>query len=82
MLLPVRASRTSLEYRVTLDEAQAQRSELIDAAVNGETVLITRDGDQTVQLVPLPSRMSHPHFGSGKGLMVIADDFGEDEMLA
>ena len=67
-------------HRVTLDEAQAQLTELVDAAVSGETVLITSNDDQVVQLVPVGNRGGHPQFGSGKGLMVMADDF--DEPLA
>jgi antitoxin (DNA-binding transcriptional repressor) of toxin-antitoxin stability system len=67
-------------HRVTLDEAQAQLTELIDAAVNGETVFIATNDDQIVQLVPVGHRAGHPQFGRGKGLMVMADDF--DELLA
>ena len=68
-------------HRVTIDEAQADLTALIDAAVNGEVVLITRERDQVVQLVPVaPIQHGRPQFGSGKGLMVMADDF--DEPLA
>ncbi len=68
-------------YRVTIDEAQADLPALIDAAVNGEVVLITRENDKVVQLVPVaPNQRGRPQFGSGKGLMVMADDF--DEPLA
>jgi antitoxin (DNA-binding transcriptional repressor) of toxin-antitoxin stability system len=66
-----------MEHRVTLDEAQTHLDELIDAAVSGETVLIIKDGDQTVQLVPVNHHSARPHFGSGRGLMVMADDFDE-----
>ncbi len=69
-----------MEHRVTLDEAQAQLNELIDAAVSGDTVLITTNADRIVQLVPVLQRVSRPQFGGGKGLMVMADDF--DEPLA
>ena len=64
-------------HHVTLDEAQAQLPTLIDAAVSGEPVFITRDGGQTVQLVPVSQPQGRPQFGSGKGLMVMADDFDE-----
>jgi antitoxin (DNA-binding transcriptional repressor) of toxin-antitoxin stability system len=66
-----------MEHYVTLDEAQNHLDQLIDAAVNGETVLIMKDGDQIVQLVPVNRRTAQPHFGSGRGLMVMADDFDE-----
>ena len=67
-------------HRVSIDEAQEQLTQLIDAAVGGEVVLITKDGDQIVQLVPVPGTHGRPQFGSGKGLMVMADDI--DEPLA
>lgn len=66
-----------MEQRVTLDEAQAQLDELIDAAMSGATILITKDGDRTVHLVPVPERVGRPRFGSGRGLMIMADDFDE-----
>ena len=64
-------------HYVTLDEAQAQLTTLIDAAVNGETVFITRNSTQVIQLVPVMHPPGRPQFGSGKGLMVMADDFDE-----
>ncbi len=67
-------------HHVTLDEAQAQLTDLIDAAVSSETVLITKNSDQIVQLVPVSEQAGQSQFGSGRGLMVMADDF--DEPLA
>ena len=68
-------------HHVSIDEAQEQLTQLIDAAIDGEVVLITKDGGQTIQLVPVaPVNQGRPQFGSGKGLMVMADDF--DEPLA
>jgi prevent-host-death family protein len=69
-----------MEQRVTLDEAQTHLDELIDAAVSGETVLIIKDGEHAVQLVPVAPPAARPIFGSGRGLMSMADDF--DEPLA
>ena len=37
---------------LTLQEAEARFSELVAAAQNGERVVITRDGEPAVQLVP------------------------------
>ena len=61
--------------QVKLDEAQACLHELIDAAISGEKVLIIKDGQQAVQLVPVPHPIPHRQFGSAKGLIVMADDF-------
>ena len=66
-----------MEQRVTLDEAQAQLNELIDAAMSGETVLITQGSHRIVQLVPVSERVGRPRFGSGQGQMIMADDFDE-----
>lgn len=66
-----------MEQRVTLDQAQTTLDQLIDAAVSGATVLITKDGALTVQLVPVTLSVGHPTFGSGRGLMNLADDFDE-----
>jgi prevent-host-death family protein len=68
-------------HRVSVDEAQDQLAQLIDAAVEGDVVLISKNGDQIVQLIPVAASASaSPQFGSGAGLMVMADDF--DEPLA
>lgn len=62
-------------YRVKLDEAQTQLSDLIDAAIGGEDVFIVKDDQPMVQLVPVEAPKRQPQFGSAKGLVVIADDF-------
>ncbi len=59
---------------VTVDEAKHQLVDLVDAAIGGETVVITKDG-QHVQLVALPQRTGRPQFGSARGQIQMADDF-------
>ena len=59
---------------VTVDEAKTQLVDLVDAAMSGETVVITKDGQQ-VQLIPLPPRIGRPQFGSARGQIQMADDF-------
>jgi prevent-host-death family protein len=61
-------------HAVTLDEAKNQLVDLVDAAISGETVVITKDGQQ-VQLIPLPPPAGRPQFGSARGQIQIADDF-------
>ena len=67
-------------HQVSYTEAKRRLRDLIDAAIRGETVLITREGKETVQLVPVPGQKLSPQFGSAEGLIEIADDF--DEPLA
>jgi antitoxin (DNA-binding transcriptional repressor) of toxin-antitoxin stability system len=62
-------------YRVTFDEAQGKLLALINAAIEGEQVLIFTDDQDVVQLVPVIPPERCPQFGSAKGLITIADDF-------
>ncbi|HEY0604402.1 MAG TPA: hypothetical protein VGD58_15885 [Herpetosiphonaceae bacterium] len=59
---------------VTLDEAQTRLVDLVEAAISGETVVITKDG-QHIQLVPMPPQSRRPQFGSARGQIWMADDF-------
>jgi antitoxin (DNA-binding transcriptional repressor) of toxin-antitoxin stability system len=61
--------------RVNLDEAIAHLNDLVDAAVQGETVLIVTHDQQTVQLVPVPPSNPTRKFGSAAGMFTISDDF-------
>ena len=69
--------------QVSADEAKERLAELIEAAVKGETVLITRDdGEQAVRLVPVTQATGDHtkgkrHFGSAKGLIEMSEDFDE-----
>jgi antitoxin (DNA-binding transcriptional repressor) of toxin-antitoxin stability system len=61
--------------QVPLNEAQEQLLSLVNAALQGETVLIVRDDQHTVQLVPVAPGKQPRKAGSAKGLVWIADDF-------
>jgi prevent-host-death family protein len=61
-------------HAVTLDEAKLKLVDLVEAAISGETVLITKDGQQ-VQLVPVARSSQQPQFGSARGQIWMADDF-------
>ena len=61
--------------QVKLDEAKMRLPDLIEAAIEGEDVVIVKDDRQPVQLVPVELPERRPHFGSAKGLIVMADDF-------
>ncbi len=59
---------------VTVENAKANLSQLISAAINGEEIIIEED-EKAVKLVPLTPEKSRPRFGSAKGKIEIADDF-------
>jgi len=62
----------------TLPVNQASRhlDALVDAAIAGEEVVLTRDDHSGVRLVPVSSAGSaHPQFGSARGLIKMSDDF-------
>jgi antitoxin (DNA-binding transcriptional repressor) of toxin-antitoxin stability system len=61
--------------KVSLDEAKTRLPDLIEAVYQGDTVLITGDDQQLVQLVPVVVQNARPQFGSAKGLIQMADDF-------
>lgn len=64
-------------HHVNIDEAKDNLSELIDAAVKGEQIVITKDEQNRVKLVPIQNAKPRPKFGSGKGLITLADYFDE-----
>ncbi|ABU59733.1 type II toxin-antitoxin system Phd/YefM family antitoxin [Roseiflexus castenholzii] len=60
--------------QVNLEEAKGRLPELVNAVLKGETVLIVKDLQAIVQLVPVISSMRR-QFGSAKELIVMADNF-------
>jgi antitoxin (DNA-binding transcriptional repressor) of toxin-antitoxin stability system len=60
---------------VALQEAKEHLSELIDAALAGETIMIVADGARAVQLTPARFGPGEPTFGSARGLFTVSDDF-------
>jgi antitoxin (DNA-binding transcriptional repressor) of toxin-antitoxin stability system len=60
---------------ISLNEAQKHLLTLVDAALKGETVLIVRDDEHSVQLVPVTPNKPSRKAGSAKGLVSIAADF-------
>jgi antitoxin (DNA-binding transcriptional repressor) of toxin-antitoxin stability system len=59
--------------RINPSEATARLPDLIDAALKGEEVIISEDGRDVVQGVPVAPRRRQ--FGSARGLVVLSDDF-------
>ncbi|MDN5750291.1 MAG: type II toxin-antitoxin system Phd/YefM family antitoxin [Pseudonocardia sp.] len=63
-------------------EAKTHFSKLLERALSGEEVIITRSGEPLVTLVPV-QRKRKPNFGWAKGTFTIPDDFDElpDEFM-
>jgi prevent-host-death family protein len=65
---------------LTIDEAQAQLSQLIDRLRPGEEVVITRDDKPVARLLPPELPKGVPIYGRGKGKMSL--DVDDDSHLA
>lgn len=63
--------------QIDISEALVQMPQLIEVAIRGEEVIITKDNQPVVKLVPiLPHKKDrYPLFGIDKGLIAISDDF-------
>jgi prevent-host-death family protein len=69
---------------VNMHEAKTHFSKLVDAAANGEEIIIAKAGVPTAKLVGLNPVKPRLKFGTLKGKMTIPDDFDEplpDEIL-
>lgn len=62
-------------HEVDLKEAQIRLSDLIDEAIKGEEVVISKEERPVVRLVPVSGNGGHPIFGSAKGQIEISEDF-------
>ena len=57
-------------------QASDHLGDLVDAAIAGEEVVLTREDHAAVRLVPVTSAGSpRPQFGSARGLIKMSDDF-------
>ncbi len=61
--------------QLNLAQAKAHLSELIDAAMKGEEVVISRRNKPVVKLTPIVVRGRKPRFGTLKAGVLIAPDF-------
>jgi len=64
-------------HQINIDEAKSNLPDLIDAAINGEEIVIAKDDQHVVRLVPISRTKPRPQFGSAKGLISMSDDFDE-----
>jgi antitoxin (DNA-binding transcriptional repressor) of toxin-antitoxin stability system len=64
--------------QVSLAEAAANLSDLVEAAINGEEVILLNGDDlPAIKLIPIESFRKNRKPGSAKGLISISDDFDE-----
>lgn len=71
--------------QITLTEASGCLPNLVDAVLNGEEVVITKDDQSAVRLVVMPLHSQaltkrekrRQLFGSAKGLITMSDDFDQ-----
>jgi prevent-host-death family protein len=71
--------------KVNIHEAKTQFSRLVDAAANGEEIIIAKAGMPTARLVPLERVKTRRRFGALKGKIRISDDFDAplpDDLIA
>ena len=62
-------------HQVSIEEAKTTLPDLIEAAVGGDDILIAKDDQHIVKLVPVSGTKPVPQFGSAKGLIEMAEDF-------
>ena len=60
-------------YEVDLKKAKAEASRLIETALEGQEVVITKDDKPVLRLVPVNGVRRHS--GSAKGQISISEDF-------
>ena len=60
--------------KINVEDAKNQLGELLDDALHGEDVVITRHGQPVARLVSIPPERK-PRFGSAAGKLQITDDF-------
>lgn len=60
-----------------IEEAKTHLPDLIEAPVKREEVVISKDDEHVVRLVPGSRAKPRPRFGSAEGLITMSDDFDE-----
>lgn len=64
-----------MAYRVDITDAPQRLLDLIQAAEQGEEVIITKNQQPLIQLVPILAERPRPQFGSARGQVQMRDDF-------
>ena len=66
-------------HQIDVAEAKENLSELIEAAIKGEEVVISKDNQPVVKLVVIPQTKKRwpSQAGTAKGMVWMSDDFDE-----
>jgi prevent-host-death family protein len=63
--------------QITVNEASQHLSDLIEAALGGDEIIIMKDNQPVVKLIPVLPIKHRRQFGSAKGMIKMSDDFDE-----
>ncbi len=63
--------------QVSVTEAATKLNELMEAAINGEEVILFNGDRPTIKFTPIASVKPRPKFGSEKGLVWMSNDFDQ-----
>ena len=66
-----------MEFTITLSDAKARFSEIVEKAINGEEFVVTRMGRPAVRISRYETSRRNPGLGDLAGRIRIADDFDE-----
>ena len=61
--------------QINVHDPKIKLADLIEAAENGEEILIVTDNKKTFKIVEVDATHPHPQYGSAEGLFEMADDF-------
>ncbi|MCC6743366.1 MAG: type II toxin-antitoxin system prevent-host-death family antitoxin [Acidobacteria bacterium] len=60
---------------IDIEQAKASLNDLLDAAVRGQEIILTRDAQPIAKIVPFTQERLRPRFGSARGRIHVAEDF-------
>ncbi|WP_413175339.1 type II toxin-antitoxin system Phd/YefM family antitoxin [Anabaena azotica] len=63
--------------QITINKASQNLSDLIEAALKGEEIIIMKDNQSAVKLTPVLPVKHRRQPGSAKGMVTMSDDFDE-----
>jgi prevent-host-death family protein len=63
--------------KVGVYEAKSKLSQMIDRALAGEEVVITRNGEEVIELRPVKKKRKTDWIGMWKGQVIVHDDFDD-----
>ncbi|HZT59568.1 MAG TPA: type II toxin-antitoxin system prevent-host-death family antitoxin [Pyrinomonadaceae bacterium] len=64
-------------YEIELEKAKEQIESLLQAALEGEEIVITQNEQPVLKLVPVSSAAPRRRSGSAEGQFTMSDDFDE-----